>query len=279
LYATAPLHYAFLVYFLFSLQQPGLGITEYAGRILSMGLLCGVFGINVAHELGHRASKSEQALAKIMLLSSQYMHFFIEHNKGHHKKVATKDDPASARVNESLFVFYFRTIIFSYLSAWKIEGKELKKRGKPFFSYHNQMILFLLVQIAFVAIIFFVFGWLVTLCYLAAAGFGIGLLEAVNYIEHYGLSRKETEPGKYERAMPEHSWNSDHVIGRIALFELSRHSDHHYLASRKYQVLKHHDDSPQMPTGYPGMIILAHMPPVFFRIMKKQMRKYGMGHC
>jgi alkane 1-monooxygenase len=279
LYATAPLHYAFLVYFLFSLQQPGLGIAEYAGRILSMGLLCGVFGINVAHELGHRASKSEQALAKIMLLSSQYMHFFIEHNKGHHKKVATKEDPASARVNESLFVFYFRTIIFSYLSAWKIERNELKKRGKPFFSYHNQMILFLLIQIAFVAIIFLVFGWLVALCYLAAAGFGIGLLEAVNYIEHYGLSRKETEPGKYERAMPEHSWNSDHVIGRIALFELSRHSDHHYLASRKYQVLKHHDDSPQMPTGYPGMIILAHIPPVFFRIMKKQMRKYGMGHC
>jgi alkane 1-monooxygenase len=277
LYATAPLHYAFLLYFLFSLQQPGLGIVEYAGRILSMGLLCGVFGINVAHELGHRASKFEQALAKIMLLSSLYMHFFIEHNKGHHKRVATKDDPASARLDESLFAFYFRTIIFSYLSAWEIERRELQKKNKPFFSYHNQMILFLAIQIAFVALIFFVFGWVITLCYLAAAGFGVGLLEAVNYIEHYGLSRKETEPGKYERAMPEHSWNSDHVIGRIALFELSRHSDHHYLASRKYQVLRHHDDSPQMPTGYPGMIILAHMPPLFFRIMKKQMRRYGVA--
>jgi alkane 1-monooxygenase len=276
LYATVPLQYIFLVLFLFSLQQPGLGIVEYTGRILSMGLLCGIFGINVAHELGHRATKFEQTLAKIMLLSSQYMHFFIEHNKGHHKRVATKEDPASARLNESLFEFYFRTIIFSYISAWRIEAKELKRKNKPFFSFHNQMILFLLIQITFVATIFLVFGWQITLCYIGAAGLGIGLLEAVNYIEHYGLSRKEIEKGKYERAMPEHSWNSNHVIGRVALFELSRHSDHHYLASRKYQVLRHHDNSPQMPTGYPGMIILAHLPPVFFSVMKKQMKKYGI---
>lgn len=276
LYATVPLHYALLVLFLFSLRDPNLGIIEYTGRILSMGLLCGVFGINVAHELGHRVSRFEQGLSKIMLLSSQYMHFFIEHNKGHHKRVATKEDPASARLNESLFAFYFRTIIFSYVSAWRIEAKELKKKGKRFFSLHNQMIIFLIVQLAFIGVIFFVFGWLITLCYLGAAGLGVGLLEAVNYIEHYGLSRKETEPGRYERAMPHHSWNSDHVIGRVALFELSRHSDHHYLASRKYQVLRHHDDAPQMPTGYPGMIILAHIPPLFFMVMRKQMRKHGI---
>jgi alkane 1-monooxygenase len=276
LYATVPLHYALLIYFLFSLQQPDLGTAEYVGRILSMGILCGVFGINVAHELGHRAKKFEQTLAKIMLLSSQYMHFFIEHNKGHHKRVATNEDPASARLNESLFAFYVRTITLSYVSAWDIERKELQRKNNPFFSFHNQMIRFFLIQVAFIAVIVFFFGWQITFCYLAAALLGIGLLEAVNYIEHYGLSRKETEPGKYERAMPEHSWNSDHIIGRLSLFELSRHSDHHFLASRKYQVLRHHDSSPQMPTGYPGMIILAHIPPLFFKVMNKQMKKYGI---
>jgi alkane 1-monooxygenase len=276
LYAVVPLHYASLVYFLFSLQQPDLTLVDYAGRILSMGLLFGVFGINVAHELGHRVNVFEQTLAKMLLCTAQYMHFFIEHNKGHHKRVATHEDPSSARLNESLFEFYIRTIPGVYLSAWEIELKELgKKRRKPF-SIHNQMIWFAIFQLSLITVISFFFGWTITLCYLAAAGFGIGLLEAVNYIEHYGLRRKEIEPGKYERAMPEHSWNSDHIIGRLSLFELSRHSDHHYMASRKYQVLRHHDNSPQMPTGYPGMIILAHFPPIFFKVMKKQMEKFGV---
>jgi alkane 1-monooxygenase len=276
LYSVVPLHYASLIYFLFSLQQPGLTIIDYAGRVLTMGILFGVFGINVAHELGHRVKLFEQTLAKMLLLTAQYMHFFIEHNKGHHRKVATYEDPSSARLNESLFEFYFRTIPGVYISAWKIELNELKKKGHSSISIHNQMIWFLLLQVAFAGTILLLFGWNILLCYLIAAGFGIGLLEAVNYIEHYGLRRKEVAPGKYERAMPEHSWNSDHIIGRLSLFELSRHSDHHYLASRKYQVLRHHDSSPQMPTGYPGMIILAHIPPLFFKVMKNQMKKYGI---
>jgi len=277
LYSVVPLHYASLIYFLFSLQQPGLTYIDYAGRILSMGLLFGVFGINVAHELGHRVNRFEQTLAKMLLCTAQYMHFFIEHNKGHHKRVATHEDPSSARLNESLFEFYLRTIPGVYFSAWEIEAKDLRKAGRSTFSVHNQMIWFLVLQLSLVTVIFFSFGWMILLCYLTAAGFGIGLLEAVNYIEHYGLRRKETEPGKYERAMPEHSWNSDHIIGRLLLFELSRHSDHHYMASRKYQVLRHHDHSPQMPTGYPGMIILAHFPPIFFKVMRKQMEKYGVA--
>jgi len=276
LYSVVPLHYASLIYFLFSLQQPELTLFDYAGRVLSMGILFGVFGINVAHELGHRVNVFEQTLAKMLLLTAQYMHFFIEHNKGHHKKVATQEDPSSARLNESLFAFYFRTIPGVYISAWKIELNELRKKGYAAISLHNQMIWFLCLQLAFAGTILLFFGWTILLCYLIAASFGIGLLEAVNYIEHYGLRRKEITPGKYERAMPEHSWNSNHIIGRLSLFELSRHSDHHYLASRKYQVLRHHDSSPQMPTGYPGMIILAHLPPLFFRVMKNQMKKYGI---
>ena len=131
---------------------------------------------------------------------------------------------------------------------------------------------FHLIEIAFVVLIFFAFGWLATLYFFASAVIGFLLLETVNYIEHYGLQRKVVGEGKYERAMPVHSWNSDHVIGRLFLFELSRHSDHHYLASRKYQVLRHHDDSPQMPTGYPGMMLLALMPPLWFMVMNKRIK-------
>jgi alkane 1-monooxygenase len=273
LYMVVILQYGALVMFLYSMQDPGLNWYDIVGRIWVMGMLCGVFGINVGHELGHRVNKAEQTLAKALLLTSLYMHFFTEHNKGHHKRVATPEDPSSARYNEPVYFFYFRSIIFSYLSAWEIANDETRKKGKPVLSLSNEMIRFTLIEIAFVTIVFFSVGWLITLYFLTSALIGILLLETVNYIEHYGLHRKPTGDGKYERAMPAHSWNSDHIVGRLMLFELSRHSDHHYLASRKYQVLRHHDDSPQMPTGYPGMMILSLIPPIWFRIMNTRIRK------
>jgi alkane 1-monooxygenase len=276
LYATVIFLYPVLFIFLHSMQQHGLRTMDMIGRIATMGLLCGTFGINVGHELGHRVNRYEQLLAKASLLTSLYAHFFIEHNKGHHKNVATKQDPSSARFGEPVYLFYFRTIIFSYISAWKIANNDARKKGNAVISLHNEMILLQGLQLVFVLFIFLLFGWNITLYYLIAALTGILLLETVNYIEHYGLSRKEISAGKYERAMPQHSWNSDHVIGRMILFELSRHSDHHYLASRKFQVLRHHEDAPQMPTGYPGMMILSLLPPAWFFVMHRQMKKYQL---
>ena len=273
LYLIVPLQFTALYFFLDNITDPSLKWYDIIGRVWVMGLLCGVFGINVGHELGHRVNKFEQFLAKALLLTSLYMHFFIEHNKGHHKRVATPEDPSSARYGEWIFAFYFRSVIFSYISAWNIANADIKKKGKPVLSLGNEMIQFHLIEIAFVAIILFVFGWLTTIYFLLAAIIGFLLLETVNYIEHYGLQRKVLGEGKYERAMPAHSWNSDHVIGRLFLFELSRHSDHHYLASRKYQILRHHDDSPQMPTGYPGMMLLALMPPLWFIVMNKRIKR------
>lgn len=274
LYIIVPLQYAALVFFLFSLQEEGLPTWEKWGRIVAMGLLCGAFGINVGHELGHRRFLYERTLAKALLLTSLYMHFYIEHNKGHHKNVSTKEDPSSARKWEPIYLFYFRTVIFGYLSAWKIAADDQKRKGKPVLHFSNQMIQFQLLQIIFLAAIYFFFGKDITLSFMASACIGFLLLETVNYIEHYGLQRKKTAEG-YERAMPEHSWNSSHILGRLMLFELSRHSDHHYLASRKYQVLRHHEDAPQMPTGYPGMMILSLIPPLWFSVMHKRMERFS----
>ncbi len=276
LYLIVILQYSLLVKFLVVMSSNDLTAFDILGRIWVMGLLCGVFGINVGHELGHRINKFEQTLAKALLLTSLYMHFFTEHNKGHHKRVATPEDPSSARYGEMVYTFYFRSIIFSYLSAWHIANDERRKIGKPVFPLQNEMILFHIIQAGFLAIIFFIFGWLVTLYFLSAALIGILLLETVNYIEHYGLQRKSIGDGKYERAMPVHSWNSDHIIGRLLLFELSRHSDHHYMANGKYQVLRHHDNSPQMPTGYPGMMLLSLLPPLWFYIMNKRIKSLSV---
>ena len=277
LYVIVFYQYATLIFFLLSFRQTGLTTWDIAGRIGTMGLLCGTFGINVAHELGHRAKRYEQWMAKALLATSLYMHFFIEHNKGHHKYVATPQDPSSARINEPIYLFYFRTIIFSYLSAWKIANNDCIKKGRKIYSLHNEMIQAQLFQLILLSAIFFSLGGLITLYFIAAAAIGIGLLETVNYIEHYGLQRKQTING-YERAMPHHSWNSNHPIGRLMLFELSRHSDHHFLASKKYQLLNHHDDAPQLPTGYPGSMILALIPPLWFYIMNKKVREMEKVH-
>jgi alkane 1-monooxygenase len=272
LYLIVILQFIALYMFLQSMRTDDLSWVDTAGRVWVMGMLCGTFGINAGHELGHRVNKFEQTLAKMLLLTSLYMHFFIEHNKGHHKNVATPQDPSSARYGEWVYTFYFRTVFFSYVSAWHIANTDVQKKGHAAFSVHNEMLLFHIIQAAFLAIIFFVFSPLATFYFLIAALIGILLLETVNYIEHYGLQRKQTDNGSYERTMPVHSWNSNHVIGRLMLFELSRHSDHHYLASRKYQVLRHHDEAPQMPTGYPGMMILSLVPPAWFFVMNKRVK-------
>ena len=272
LYAFVLMQYIAIACFLEVIKSTNWGYWDLAGKIGSMGMLCGTFGINIGHELGHRSKPFERVLAKVSLLSSLYMHFFIEHNKGHHKHVATPEDPSSARKNEPVYLFYFRTILFSYLSAWKIANDEVKKTSNHVLSVKNEMLQAHIIQALFILLILFLFGIKATLCYLCAAAIGIILLETVNYIEHYGLVRKQTGQGKYERAMPYHSWNSNHVLGRVMLFELSRHSDHHYIASRKYQLLRHHTDAPQLPTGYPGSMILALIPPVWFYIMNKRIR-------
>ena len=273
LYLFLPLQYVFLFLYLHSLSISQLPAWDLAGRIISMGLLCGVFGINVAHELGHRTNAYERIFAKALLATSLYMHFYIEHNKGHHKKVATPEDPSSARKNESIYFFWIRSIFFSYLSAWDIANSDCSKYNKKALSLHNEMIQAHLLQGLLLGVIAFLFGWKILICFTASALFGILLLESVNYIEHYGLVRKKNENGVYERAIAIHSWNSSHPIGRIMLFELSRHSDHHYLASKKYQLLEHHEEAPQLPTGYPGSMLLSLIPPLWFGVMNRKIRK------
>jgi alkane 1-monooxygenase len=271
-YLIVPFQFVALWFFLKSFEAENLSNFDIAGHISAMGLLCGIFGINVGHELGHRTNVWEQRMAKVLLLSSLYMHFFIEHNKGHHKNVATINDPASSRLNEPIYFFYFRSIYYSYLSAWNIANKEAAKKGFSIISFKNEMFQTQIIQAIFVMLIAIVFGKMITLWFILAAFNGALLLETVNYIEHYGLQRNKLPSGNYERTLPQHSWNSNHVIGRMLLFELSRHSDHHYMASRKYQILRTYDTAPQLPTGYPGSMILSLFPPLWFKIMNKRVK-------
>jgi alkane 1-monooxygenase len=273
LYGLVPLQFLIMVYFLMQVSNESLPLSYKIGATTAYGMACGILGINAAHELGHRPIKYEQFMSKLLLLSTLYMHFFIEHNRGHHKNVSTDEDPASSRYGETVYAFYVRTILGSYSSAWHIESERLKKKNLAFWSINNEMLVYQLVQLILIVLIGIIFGLNTLLFFIVGAFIGILLLETVNYIEHYGLKRK-MKGDTYERTMPIHSWNSNHPLGRLILLELSRHSDHHYMASRKYQVLRHFDESPQMPTGYPGMLLLSLVPPLWFKVMHQRIDRY-----
>ncbi|MCB0770884.1 MAG: alkane 1-monooxygenase [Flavobacteriales bacterium] len=278
LYVIVPMQWGLLVLFLLTVSREVLTAMELSGCIATMGILCGIYGINVAHELGHRTKRWERAMARGLLLSSLYMHFIIEHNQGHHRRVATPDDPASARYGETVYGFWFRSIVFSWLSAWRIEAERLRKARKGPFDRRNEMIHAMTWQAGLLVSIVLLFGWPELAAFSVAALIGVLMLETVNYIEHYGLRRKRTGTGVYGRVQHIHSWNSDHFMGRSMLFELTRHSDHHWKASKKYQGLQSTDDAPQLPTGYPGMMILSLVPPLFFRVVHPRLELLAAKH-
>ncbi|MBP6828160.1 MAG: alkane 1-monooxygenase [Saprospiraceae bacterium] len=270
LYLNAPLLFGIAGWYLYTVSAHPLSMAEWLGLTLGTGIVVGSNGINVAHELGHRSTRAEQILSKWMLLPALYQHFFIEHNRGHHKNVATEKDPASARKGEILYGFWIRSVAGGWRSAWALEAERLEKSGKTIWSPENEMLRFAAFQAAWLIAVFIVFGWKGLAGALAIAAVGILLLETINYVEHYGLRRRILSSGRPEPVSPVHSWNSDHELGRIMLYELTRHSDHHYKATRKYQILRHIDESPQLPVGYPASVLLAMVPPAWFAVMDRR---------
>jgi len=273
--------FGFLIWGAWVVATVYLSLTEWIGFVFSFALVTGGIGITVAHELGHKKSKLERFYAKVLLMTVTYMHFYIEHNRGHHVYVATPRDPATSRKNEAFPRFWVRSVFGSYFSAWRLEKERLQRRGLGIWSFHNNMVWFSLLPIIFcgvlagiIYLIIGVFAWQVILFFFAQSALAFTLLELVNYIEHYGIVRKEVAPGKYERVNPMHSWNSNHRLSNFFLFQLQRHSDRHANAIKRYQVLKHYDESPQLPSGYPAMIMLAAIPPLWFRWMNPKLAEW-----
>ena len=275
LYLNVPLLLALLGYFLVRVASGVFGAAETAGAVLAVGICIGALGINVAHELGHRARPAEQRLAQVLLLSGLYLHFFIEHNRGHHRHVATPLDPATSRLHEPFWVFLPRALAGEYRSAWHLEAERLHRAGQPTWTPANQMLRFQAAHAAVIGAVLIFLGPAALLAWLGAAAVGMVLFQLVNYVEHYGLLRRRAASGAYERVQPHHSWNSEHPLGRILLYELTRHSDHHYQAARPYHTLRFQPASPQMPTGYPGMMLLATVPPLWFRVMNKRVPEFS----
>ena len=265
--------------FFFSLEKLAIASSVYdiIGIILSASIVMATNGINVGHELGHRKSLIARTCSKLLYLPCQYMHFYIEHNFGHHINVATPEDPATARYKQTVYSFWITSVIRTYVSAWEIQLKLLKVSKRGFFSIKNDMIFYTLFQLSFLVFIYYNFGLYLTLLSIVMSIVSFLFLETINYVEHYGLLRKKEPSGRYERVKPHHSWNSNHTIGRIVLYELTRHSDHHFKSSKKYQVLESLDECPHLPHGYPTSILISLIPPLWFSIMNPLVRTH-MGY-
>ena len=203
----------------------------------------------------------------VLLASVTYPHLQIEHVKGHHRRVGTLDDPATARLGESLYAFLRRSIGGGLASAWQIERRRLLERRNDLWSPHNAMLRYAAAEAAIYAVLAFAFGPVAVALFAGQSIIAIAILEAINYVEHYGLVRTQLPSGEYERVRPAHSWDSRNRAGNWLLINLPRHSDHHLVAAKRYQSLELVPDAPQLPGGYGAMFLLALVPPLWFRVM------------
>jgi len=265
-YLLAPVLWAAFIFSAWFVSRFDLPLHAMFAMVLISGSVGG-FCINLGHELGHKNTQLEKWLAKIVLAPSGYGHFFIEHNRGHHRDAATPADPASSRMGESIYRFVLREMPGAWFRAWELEKSRLQKAGLPVFSLHNEIIQPALLTLALWGSLVAWLGWNV-LPFLVVASFWANFqLTSANYIEHYGLLRRQRAPGKYEACQPHHSWNSNHIFSNWILFHLQRHSDHHAHPLRRYQSLRHFDNLPTLPSGYFAMFLVAYIPPLWRAVM------------
>ena len=268
-YLYLPLQFAGLVWGTWVVSHYSLSWSEVLGFATTIGAVGGI-GIANAHELGHKRDDLERWLSRVVLAQTFYGHFYVEHNRGHHSRVATPEDPASSRLGESFWAFLPRTVAGGLRSGWGLEKGRLARHDTGPWSVHNKILQAWAMSVALFGTLIGVFGVKVVPFLVIQAVFGFSLLEVVNYLEHYGLLRQKLANGRYERCMPRHSWNSNHVASNVFLYNLERHSDHHANPTRRYQMLRHFEEAPQLPSGYGLMLGIAYIPPLWRKVMDKR---------
>ncbi len=244
------------------------------GHLLSVGAAMGVVGITAGHELVHKAEKLDQRVGGWLLALVCYGGFKIEHVRGHHVTVSTPEDRSSARFGQSIYHFLPRAYVGNFLAAWHLEARRLRDTRRPVLSPRNEVLRLSLLSAVLCAGFGAAFGWAGVVFFLGQSFVAVTELEIVNYIEHYGLHRRKLPNGRWERTAPQHSWNAPWLLTNLFLFQLQRHSDHHANARRRYSALRHYDDVPTLPAGYGAMIVLALVPPLWFRVMNPRVRAW-----
>ena len=268
--AAIPAHFVTILAGAWLVGNYPLSIGFFITFSLMMGMYSGM-SINTAHEIGHKNTKLERFLSRIVLSATGYGHFCIEHNLGHHRDVSTPEDPASSRMGESIYRFMLREIPGAFKRGWNAEAQRLERRGQKVWSLNNHILQSYAMTLIFQGGLVLWFGWLLIPFFLLHNFAAWFQLTSANYIEHYGLLREKKPNGRYERCQPHHSWNANHIFSNLMLFQLERHSDHHANPARSYQSLRSFADLPELPSGYSGMYALAYFPPLWFKVMDKRL--------
>lgn len=271
--AVVPVQIATLYLSMQWFMETDLGPAGVIGWLLSQGIISGALAINTAHEMIHKNGRLEQWSGALLLITVGYHGFKIEHLRGHHVHVSTPEDPSSAPYGMSIWTFLPQALRRNSINAWALEAEQLRKAGLPVVSPHNEMLVMTLIWLALASTAFAIAGIEGLLFFLAQGILAAATLEVINYVEHYGLERRRTDAG-YERTTHLHSWNSSYALSNAMLFNLQRHSDHHAYPKRRYGILRHFDDSPQLPAGYPTMFLLALCPPLWRRVMDPRVRAH-----
>ncbi|MBK6909033.1 MAG: alkane 1-monooxygenase [Rhodocyclaceae bacterium] len=267
---TIPMHFIVLLVLATFAAKSGVSPLGMLFLAITAGLYSGL-GINTAHELGHKKSALERWLSRIVLAVPAYGHFCVEHNRGHHRYVATPEDPASSKMGENIYAFACREIPGACRRGWQAEKERLQRTGQSVWSLDNEILqsyaLSAVLQVSLIAAL----GWVMVPFLLIHNFYAWWQLTSANYIEHYGLLRAQDASGRYEHCQPHHSWNANHVASNLLLFHLERHSDHHAHPTRRYQSLRAFPNLPELPTGYFGMFLLALFPPLWYRVMDRRL--------
>ena len=269
-WVTVPLHFVTLIAVAWFVGTQDISLWAVLVLAITAGAYSGL-GINTAHELGHKKLRVEQTLAKIALAVPAYGHFCVEHNRGHHRYVATPGDPASARMGESIYRFALREIPGAFRRGWMAESERLGRCGQATWSLHNGILQSYAGTLVLQGGLIMAFGWIMIPFLAIHNVWAWYQLTSANYIEHYGLLREQVGNGRFERCKPHHSWNANYTFSNIVLFHLERHSDHHANSSRRYQSLRNFDGIPELPNGYFGTYLIAYVPWLWYRMMDKRL--------
>lgn len=265
-----PIYLLLLFYAAGWFKSGQLSTAGMVGLVFSHGVIGGVVAINAAHELIHKANRFESTVGGLLLACVGYGTFKVEHLRGHHVHVSTPQDASSAPFGQNVYAFVAQSIRRNVLSSFKLEADRLHKLEVSRFSWRNESLLLSACSLLLLLSFGLYFGPLGALFFAVQAMVAISTLEVINYLEHYGLERKQLPSGRYERTTHLHSWNSSYLLTNLLLFQLQRHSDHHENPRRRYQTLRHFDASPQLPGGYSAMFLLALVPPLWFKVMNSR---------
>jgi alkane 1-monooxygenase len=271
-YAVVPVLWGGMLFNCVYLATHELPWYSWLATVITTGSMLG-FGLNLSHELGHKKDWIGRKIGLFNTALGGYGHFSIEHNRGHHRHVATPEDPASSKMGETIYRFMFRELPGAYFRAWDLETERLDRVGKAAWSLDNEIVQAGLVTAALYGSLIAMFGAPMVPVLAVVAFWGAFQLTSANYIEHYGLLRQKLPNGRYEHCQPHHSWNSNHVVSNLVVFHLQRHSDHHANPTRSYQSLRNFPELPTLPSGYFGMFLAAYVPPLWFALMNHRVIK------